>query len=652
MKQGSLVHKHKWTDPESQLKMTQAQDLFSKNMKRKSMSTDQSKSSLVSVSTASSRTNLSESSIQFNLGQSQVLPAKSLSLSCDSNTLPSEKLELKLSSTFDLSQSQSEITLSSQSSPPQGKDEKLPFPEQSGTSDLVRQSSATSDFCQTATESQHDQIVISSDSTSTPPKSGSPQLDQLLSELEEMKLKFRPEILKPRLSRFSDESPEVDEIYTFEDLSPEDGFQTEDSDTIRVSVSSAIKLAEDTKHTNVTVTEPEHFQTSIKDEPDAVSVAPDIAKTSETSFPSSLGSHKYSPVSPTENLSTPESPQRFHEVMESLDLGFPVDILQSGTYDKNATEAFSSVSSPKVDVSEEHVAILSEEDSTTDILQSQKDLETATSSKESVGVTEEISAQSIQDQRPHSWEACFVEATQNEDVSSQSLSDLTPETVTSARHFRFEELVPYPSQGNLETSSDEDRPWTSGQPSEESLTPIEFKRFASQPTPVEPKAEGTSSTSDEEYSIPPGYAEIFSATATNIPRPPEHTGVRSDGDSPTFEHSDPEPYFDCIQAASDFSENEPDEPEAGATSNKDHLSHPRVLEKGNRRVLLSSGSEDYEDAPFVHDPLYNVHEETAELLHYPETSDEEFTLCEAPQPPSVWEIPAYDDTDKYLTRVR
>lgn len=49
VKRRPLVHEHKWTDPEPQLKTTHAQDSFSKNMKRKSMSEDESKSSLVSV---------------------------------------------------------------------------------------------------------------------------------------------------------------------------------------------------------------------------------------------------------------------------------------------------------------------------------------------------------------------------------------------------------------------------------------------------------------------------------------------------------------------------------------------------------------------------------------------------------------------------
>ncbi|XP_074486284.1 uncharacterized protein ank2a isoform X2 [Sebastes fasciatus] len=829
------------------------------------------------VSTASSRTNLSESSKQnkINLEESQVSPTETPSLAHDSSTLSTEKLELKLPGTFDLSKTLSEITLTNQSSSPQEEDEKLSIAKQSENSGLAKPSSVTPEtLSQTAQESPDEQVIISLESNPTPPESGSPQLDQLLSDLEEMKLKFSPETLDLPLSEFSDESPEVDQIYNFdfEDLSPEDQCPKKESDNLRVSMSSATQLAEDTDHTNVAVIEPAHFQTSVQDEPEVVSVTPDLTKTSETSAKSSLGSCKDSPVSPFESLSTPESPQRsllnsgfpvdifqsstydenatetfpsvsfpqkspsdileehlanlheslstpefpqrsslnssfpvdifqsstydenatetfssvsfpqkspsdileehladlheslstpespqssslnssfpvdifqsspydenatekfssvsfpqkspsdileehlanlheslstpespqrspsnssfpvdifqsstydenatetfssvsfpqksqsdileehladLHESLStpespkrsSLNSSFPVDIFQSSTYDENATETFSSVSFPQKspsDILEEHLANLHEEDSTTDILQSQEELESATSSKDSVGVTEEISTQSIQDQLSTLWEATFGEANQTEYVSPQSISDLTPETVTSARHFSFEELMPFPCPENLETSSDEDRPRTIGQHSEESLTPVDC--LASQPCLVKPKAETTSSPSDEEYDIPPGYEEITSTT----------TVVHSGADSPTFEYSDPEPFFDCIQAGSDFSETEPDEPEASTKSigdhPQDHLSHSRVLEMGNRGVLLSSGSEDYEDAPFIHEPLYNVQEENEELLHDSEASDEEFSLCEASQPHPVCEIGAYDDTVKSLAR--
>ncbi|XP_044045575.1 ankyrin-2-like isoform X5 [Siniperca chuatsi] len=608
------------------------------------------------VSTTSSKTNLSESSKQKNvhLEWSQVFPTKMPSLAHDSNILSTKSI-------FDLSKTQSEITLTNKSSSPQEKDEKLisssSFPKQSENYGLAEPSSVIPDsLCQTAQDSPDDQTIMSSESTPTPPGSGSPQLDQLLSDLEEMKLKFRPETLYPPLSESSDESPEDDQMYEFEDLSPEDRCPTEDSDTLRVSTSSDVQLAEVSNHTNVAITEPAHFQTSIQDKPIVVSVTPDLTKTSETSVPSSLGSCKDRSVSPTESLPIPESPQRFCEVLESsLKSSFPLDLFHSSKYDENATETFSSVSFPKEaaksqsDKPEEHLANLCKEDS------SQEELESAISSNDSMGVTEEISTQNIQDQLPYLWKATSVEATQSEDFSSQSLSDSTPETVTSARQFSFEELMVYPSPWNLTISSDEDRPRTSRQHSEESLTPVDSECFASQLTSVTPKAEMTSSTSDEEYSIPPGYADISSTTTIYTHMPPEYAKiVHSGADSPTFEYSDAEPYFDCKQAASDFSETEPDETETSTRLNgdqpQDHPSYPRVLEKVNRQALLSSGSEDYEDAPFVHESLHNVQEEAKELLHYSEASDEEFTLCEASQPPRVCEIGAYDDTDNYLTR--
>ncbi|XP_027139523.1 uncharacterized protein LOC113746717 [Larimichthys crocea] len=781
-KRRPLVNEQKWTDPESQLKMTHAQDLFSKNMKRKSMSEDESKSTLMSVSTASSKTNLSESSKQksFDLeGRTQVFPNETPSLAHDSNTFSTEKPELP--STSDLSKTQFEITLTSESSSPEEQDEKLSFPKQSEGYDLDKPSSETPDsfcqtaqdgpedkpsseapdsfcqtaqdspedkpssetpdlfcqtaqdspedepssetpdsfcqtaqdspedkpssetpdsFCQTAQESPEDkpssetpdsfcqtaqdgpedkpssetpdslcqtaqdspgeQMIRSSEFTPTPPGSGSPQLDKLLSDLEEMKLKFIPETLDTPLSESSVESPEDDLIFEYEELSPEDEFPTETTDPLRVSMPSEIQLGEDSSHTNVAVTEPAHCQTSIQDEPEIVTITSGLTKTSETSIPSSLGSCNDSPVSPTDS-NPPESPQRFCEVTEpSLSSSSPLDELHHSKHDViNVSEAFSPASFLTVaakshdDAPEEHLADLPEEDSTTDILQSEGEVESALLSTDSKDVTQEMLTQGPQDQPPHLGDETSVEATQNEDFSSQSLSDLTPETVISARHFSFENLMPYPSAGNFETSSDEDRPRTSGA-SEGSLTSVDLKCFSSQP---KHKAEMTSSTSDEEYSIPPGYAETCSTTTMNTHMPPEYAKVVCGGaDSPTFEYSDPEPYFDCKQASSDFSETEPDEPDQRTRSRRDqphdHVSHPRVQEKVNRMVLLSSGSEDYEDASFVHEPLDNINEENEESINYSGTSDEEFILCEASQLPPVCEIGAYDDTDKYLTRVR
>lgn len=607
------------------------------------------------VSTTSSKTNLSKSSNKksVDLGLSQVFPYETPSLANKSNTVSMERLEFPLSGTFDLSETQSKIT--NQCSSPQDKDDKLLFPKHSEDSGLAKTSSVTPDsVCQTAQDSPDDQIAVSSESSPTPQGSGSPQLDQLLSDLEEMKHRFRPETLDLRPSESSDGSTEADQMYKFEDLSPEDGCPSEHSNTIMVSVSSVIQLADDTNCTNAAVTEPAQFQTSIQDEPELVSGTPDLSRTSETSALSSQGRHKDSPIFLTESFSIPDCPQGFDKVMKpSLNSGFSSDIFQSNKYDENPTETCSVEFYPKVIVKAQSgipEKNLCEEDSTTDIPQNQEEHELIKSSNDSKIVAEQISTQSIPDQLPHLWEETYVEP---EDSSSQSPPESTRETVTTARHFSLEQLIPYPSTGNVETFLDEDRPTISGQNSEKSLTPLDYEYFASQSTSVNHKAEITSSTSDEEYSIPPAYSECLSTTSVYTHMPRVYTDVLHSGtDSPAFEYSDPESYFDCKQAASDFSET--DEPETRTTSvgdqPQDRLGHPRVLE--NQRVLLSSGSEDYEDDTFACEPLHNIHEKTKELQHYSETSDEEFTLCEASRPPPVYKFRANDDTDKSLTRVR
>ncbi|XP_051801922.1 ankyrin-2 [Acanthochromis polyacanthus] len=563
------------------------------------------------VSTASSKTNISQSPEQNNvdLVQSQVLLPETPSLAHDLNTLSTEKLDLPISDSSDIGKTQ--------------KDKQLSFPKQSEDSILPTPSSLTQDsLCQTAQDNPAVSTIMSSKSTPMSSESGSPQLDQLLSDLEDMKLKFRPETLDPARSEFTGESAESEDA-AFEDRCP-----TENRESLRAGMSSFVQLAEDTQ-TNAAATQPAHVH---QVELEVVTASSDI--TSETSVGSSIDIHKDSAVSPTESFSIPESPQNLCEEMEpSVDPTIYDDMFQSSKTDGNAIEPLpSGAAMSQPDVPEKNLTNLGQEDSTMDLPQSQEGHESTTPSNDLKSLTEETSSQNVPDQLPHLWKAASVETTQSEDISSQSLSDLTPETVTCARHFSFDELMPYSSSGNLETSSDEDRPRASGQYSEDSLTPIDYECFDSESTLDKPKTEMTSSASDEEYSIPPGYTEV----------------VHSSADSPTCEYSDPEPYFDCRQASSDFSEPELEEPESKAGSSE---SQPHDQpEKVNRKVLLSSGSEDYEDAPFVHEPLHDVQEESEELLHFSEASDEEFTLCESSRPPPVCETGAYDDTDKSLAR--
>ncbi|XP_029355344.1 uncharacterized protein LOC115041744 isoform X2 [Echeneis naucrates] len=640
------MHKNKWTKPRSQLSVSQHQDLISKNVKRKAMSEDKNKSPMVSVSTSSFKKNLSESSNEQNvgLGLNQSFPTQMPPLAHHSNILSTEKLELPISGISDLNKAGSEILLTNQSSSPQ----------ESENFGLTKPSSATPDsLCQTA---QRDKILMSSECT--PPGSASPQLDQLLSDLEEMKLKFRPETLDPPLSESSEESTEVNQIYMFEDIPPEDQCPIDDRDIIRVSVFSVVELTDDTNCTNAGVAQPEHFQTSIQDKPDLVSVAPSLTNPPERSISVDFDKSHDSPESPTEPLSSPDPPQGFRKAKKlSMYSSFPSDMSPSSTNGENAAEAFSSVSAKtQSDLPERNVSDLFEEDSTAHIVQRLEENKPASSPNDTGCFQEETPTQSLQD--PPLWEEMSADEIQTEDLSSQSLSDLTPETVTSARHFRFQDgtsgLIPYPSAGGFEMSSDEVRPRTSEHYSAGSMSPVDDEIFPPQSASVKPEAEMTSSTSDEEYSIPPGYEETCHGTVYTRMLP-GYTDIGHAGeDSPTFEYSDPEPYFDCRQATSDFSETEPEEPQSHVESNRhqlqDHLSCSRVQEKVNREVLLSSESEDYEDAPFVREPLYNIREESEEFVGYSEASDEEFTLCEASALPSVCEIGANDDTVNSLTR--
>lgn len=512
------------------------------------------------VSGASSKTNVSQSSKQKNvdLGPSEIFPTETLSMAYDSSTLPTEKLDLPMLDTSEQSKTQ-DITLTNQSSSLQ--DQKMSLPKEREDSGLAKSSSVTPDSPHQA-ESPDVLTIMSPESISSSPGSGFPQLDQLLSDVEDMQPTSRPVTLDLPLSEFSSEAEQISE---FEDLEEQ-----------CLSVSPVVQLSEDNK-TSVAISEPEHFQASIQVESEAVSANNDVTKISEASVPSSLDIRKYS--------------------------------------------------------------------------QCQGGHKTATAFEDSKSVTEETPLQSIQEQHLHSQEATSIEAIQNEDFSSQSLSDLTPETVTTARCFSFDEPVLDPSSENLLTS-DKSGPKTSGELSEKSLTPVDYECFPSQSPSVKLKTELASSASDEEYCIPPGYAEVSSMSTH---KPPGYAEVMHRGaDSPIFEYSDSEPFFDCKQGASDFSETEPDEPGTRSESNRgpsqDHIGRPNVPEKMNRVLLLSSGSEDYEEASFVQEPLYQLQEESDE--HYSDASDEEFSLCEASQLPPVRQIEACDDTDKSLTRVR
>uniref|UniRef100_A0A3Q2VV69 Ankyrin 2a, neuronal n=1 Tax=Haplochromis burtoni TaxID=8153 RepID=A0A3Q2VV69_HAPBU len=118
----------------------------------------------------------------------------------------SESMHGDLLEELEIPKAQFDTTVNNQISAPQEKDKmSSPTSEDYG---LVKPSFMTLEsVSQTAQDSPDAATVMSSESTPTPPGSGSPQLDQLLSDLEEMKLKFRPESVSEE--RYKDENGHI-----------------------------------------------------------------------------------------------------------------------------------------------------------------------------------------------------------------------------------------------------------------------------------------------------------------------------------------------------------------------------------------------------------------------------------------------------------
>lgn len=427
-----------------------------------------------------------------------------------------------------------------------------------------------------------EQDFASTGSISMSPESGSTQSSVLLSG-HEMQLVFKPEVLR---NRFSDESPKNEQINTCNDA----------EDIPMLNMASGEPLGED-KEKPLTQCE----LMFIQDDSEEDRVSPEVM---EFCYRAIDG-----PGSPTEFVKVPESPHRFYEVSPSLNSEFH---LGSGQCDDHHTEQLSPLH-PEGDANtDQHLAHLPQEDSTNEIFQ-MNELDTEACCYYLEGVSEEeVSLMNTLDQSTHCKEVTSVDTIQSEDILSQSLSDATPDTVTFVRHFSFEELVLGPFLGP---------------------PPIDTDYFGPS---VTTKPEMTLSNSEEAHSSTLEPVNTVSSSRNTS----EYTEVEHRGTgSPVCDYSDPEGYFDCKQAASDLSEPEPDQLDP---CNPHHSFG--MPEKPADQVLLSSESEDYEDAPFVHEPLRDGHMGSGDLPHPSEPSDDEFTLCEASQP--------HNSTDNYRTRVR
>lgn len=426
---------------------------------------------------------------------------------------------------------------------------------------------------------QDEQVFASSGSTSMSPGSGSDQPPPLVSG-PEMQLVFPPGVLHRR--EFSDESPKNEQTHTCKD--------TEDLQTLNLA-SAALLLDDEEKSLT------EFMQMFMKDGPEVPTGTPEFMEI--TSRQSGCDGTNNGPGSSPEPLPLPESPRSFCAVVEpSQNSEFSFEGSEPTDTEQLPSEQHGDATTAQ------HPAHRPQEDPRADIPQ-MIDQELEVCSHHFDGVSEEVSPTSTQDDGTHYREESSFEAFQSEDVSS--LSDATPETVTSARHFSFEELVLGPFLAP---------------------PPVDSEYFGSS---VTTKSETSLSSSEGDSS--PGGVDTASCPRSTAEYPKVEP---SGGGSPGVDSSDPEGYFDCRQAASDLSE--PDEPEPG-----DRLS------SAPEQVLPSSESEEYEDAPFVHQPPHVGRVDSGEWSHSLEPSDDEFTLCEASQPPAC--SPG-DATDGCLTRVR
>lgn len=364
------------------------------------------------------------------------------------------------------------------------------------------------------------------------------------------------------------------QTYTFED---NEDFQTQ-------NLASAALLLEDEEKP---LTEFEHML--IKDGPEVPTGTPEFMEV--TSRQSSCDGANDGLGSSAELLALPESPNS----EGYFEGGEPGDSEQLSAHDGDAKTA-------------EHLAHCRREDHIPPMI----DQESEVCSHHLGSVAEGVSPTNTRDEGTHCREVLSIEVLQIEDVWSQSLSDATPETVTSARHFSFEEPALAPPPGASEYLG----------------------------LSVTTKSEMTLSDSKEGHSSSPGGVDtVCSPRSTAENTKVEHSGK----DSPGIDYSDPEGYFDCKQAPSDLSE--PDDPDPC-----DSLGSAVRPEKAPEPVLLSSESDEYEDAPFVHEPPRVGHEDSEEGPRSSDPSDDEFTLCEASQPPAA--CLAGHGTASYWTRVR
>lgn len=479
-----------------------------------------------------------------------------------------------------------------------------------------------------ADDNDDDKLVMSTEQT-TPPKSRSPQLDQLLSDLE-FKLKLRPQTLDLQASISSDESPIADQQYVeFDDISVGDEFPGEDHRDNEGSMSSAL----DERRKEVLDQVPDQMTTQ-----DSVHDGFPRTISSETGLVTAEKVH-YPNLDQSDSINT-------EDVLASSPMNSQLEgVVPSNLCDVVAAAFVPSVTSLDcVEMTEEcgtDLPAINEEDEE-EISEIDGEMEALSESNMSLNHSNfsPEGSQRTGDQVPHMLEMTSPDTTDTGDFSSQSPAALTSQTTepgTVNRHFHFDELTP-------NTCSD-------------SLIK-EANQLSTSDPPTEIRAE-TASALNEDF--PAMHEEIHD------PKPQTYTDFAHGVIHTTnYEDSDPEAYFDCQQASSESSETEAGDAKRESRSQRtkpdDHSNQGRTekrnvkfndsaIQKYEPRVL-SSGSEDYEDASYVYEPSGDIYGESEEVVHSHDSNNEDSAFYEASQKRPAWGGRECVEEDASLARVR
>ncbi|XP_056441602.1 ankyrin-2-like isoform X4 [Gadus chalcogrammus] len=494
---------------------------------------------------------------------------------------------------------------------------------------------------QSAGEHNEDDKSIMSAEQTTTPKSSSPQLDQLLSDLE-YKLKLRPENLDAEKSISSDESPEADQPYVeFDDLSPGDEFPEEKRRNNEDTMLSDLDQEEDPDQSAPQNAVHDGFPSEAGRE--VSRITPDlIIISSETNGVTA------------EEVHYPNLEQRDSIKTDEVYASSPIDSQSEGVFPSTLCDDSAAGLVPLVasldgaGMSEEcatDLAAIKEED---EEVISEIDREIEALCEPSLPQNHcYVSAEEshcTRDQVPHMSDITSPVITETGDLSSQSPTALTlqtPEPGKANRYFHFEQLNPYPCSGTPLSLIEEN---------------IHLSSFKS---PTDIGAETASAPSDN-VSLPSMHEEMNNA------EPPTYADVVHGVLHTTkYESSDPEAFFDCQQASPESSETEAGDAKRESRSQRrqpDDRFNLQRREKPNvkfndsaiqiyePRVLWSSGSEGYEDASYVNESSEDIYVESEEMVHSHNSNNEDSAFYEASQKHAARGGPEPVEEDTSLAR--